>query len=168
VNPRIAWDGGYNARAKVGKAIEISKTAGYKSEDIFVFVIYNYVPAYKEMKKKLEACRQWRVRVIDCRYRPLDWTEDGYKPEPKPQRKGEYYLHDGWTDRQVRGFRRKVRRQNIAILLGLPGGWYIEGCESRKVVVSGTCSSSKVAKSQTIEVRPPGPWRNLQGTALPL
>jgi hypothetical protein len=71
--------------------------------------------------------------VIDCRYRPLDLTDDGYKPGPKAQIKGEYYLHDGWTDRQVRGFRRAVRRQNIAVLLGLTGGRYIEGCEDRKV-----------------------------------
>jgi len=133
VNPRIAWDGGYNARTRVGKAIDILKAARYESEDIFIFMIYNYVPAYKEMKKKLDACRRWGVRVIDCRYRPLDSTDDRYSPGPKPQATGEYYLHDGWTDRQVRMFRRSVRRQNIAILLGLPGGRYIEGCESRKV-----------------------------------
>jgi hypothetical protein len=135
VNPRIAWDGEYNGRERVGKAVEILKAAGYESEDIFIFMIYNYVPVYKEMKKKLDACRQWRVRVIDCRYRPLDSVEDGYKPGPKPQKPGEYYLHDRWTDAQVRGFRRAVRRQNIAILLGLPNGRYIRGCESRKVPV---------------------------------
>lgn len=29
-----------------------------------------------------------------------------------------------------------MRRQNIAVLLGLPGGKYIEGCEDRKVCVT--------------------------------
>ena len=135
VNPRIAWDGPYKGWPKVRKAIGMLERAGYKRKDMYIFMIYNYVLSYAEMKRKLEACRRWRVRVIDCRYRPLDYTEDNYVPGPKPQEAGEYYIHDAWTDAQVRGFRRAVRRQNIAILLGLPDGRYIRGCESRKVPV---------------------------------
>jgi hypothetical protein len=135
VNPRIAWDGPYNAWANVKKAILALENAGYKREDIYVFMIYNYALQYTEMRRKLEACRRWGVRVIDCRYRPLDYIEDNYKPGPVPQTLGEYYIHEGWTDAQVREFRRAVRRQNIAILLGLPKGRYINGCESRKVLV---------------------------------
>lgn len=127
----MGW--GYKGREKVGKVIEMLKAAGYESEDIFIFMIYNYVLSYAEMKRKVEACRRWQVRVIDCRYRPLDYTQDNYVPGPKPQEAGEYYLHHRWTDAHVRGFRRAVRRQNIAILLGLPNGRYIPGCESRKV-----------------------------------
>ncbi len=73
--------------------------------------------------------------MIDCRYRPLDRTDDKYRPRSKGQDEGEYYIHEGWTDLQVRRFRRGVRRQNIAILLDLPNGRYIDGCESRKVAV---------------------------------
>jgi len=72
--------------------------------------------------------------VIDCRYRPLDYTEDGYRPGHQPQERGEYYIHDGWTDLHVRKFRRAVRRQNIAVLLDLPNGRYVQGCESHKVL----------------------------------
>lgn len=133
VHPRIAWDGVYKSWPKVKNAVDILETAGYERKDIYVFMIYNYILPYTEMKKKLEACRRWGVRVIDCRYRPLDYTEDNYRPGMRPQKPGEYYIHDGWTDYQVRRFRRAVRRQNVAILLDLPKGRYILGCESHKV-----------------------------------
>ncbi len=132
-NPRIAWDGPYKDWRKVRKAIGYLRKAGYHNTKIYIFMIYNCTLPYAEMKKKLEACRRWGVRVIDCRYRPLDLTEDGYRPGAKPQSKGEYYIHQGWKDWQVRRFRKAVRRQNIAILLGLPKGRYIEGCEKHKV-----------------------------------
>lgn len=135
VNPRIAWDGRYKSWPRVKQAIELLKKAGYKRKEIYIFMIYNHSLSYREMKQKLEACRRWRVRVIDCRYRPLDSTEDNYRPGQKPQENGEYYIHEGWTDVQIRRFRRNVRQQNIAILLGLPNGRYIKGCESHKVSV---------------------------------
>ncbi len=134
VHPRIAWDGKYKMWPHVRKAINSLENAGYNRKDIYIFMIYNHNLTYYEMKKKLEACRRWRVRVIDCRYRPLDSTEDNYRPGHKPQKNGEYHIHNGWTDSQVRRFRRSVRRQNIAILLDLPNGRYIQGCESRKVI----------------------------------
>ena len=132
-NPRIAWDGSYKSWPKVKRAIDLLKEAGYNHKDIYIFMIYNNRLPYKEMKRKLEACRRWRVRVIDCRYRPLEGTEDNYIPGSKPQKHGEYYIHPEWKDWQVRRFRRAVRRQNIAILINLPNGRYIEGCEKHKV-----------------------------------
>jgi hypothetical protein len=134
-NPRVAWDSKYSQWRRVHCAVRLLKSAGYGHKDIFVFMIYNHKLPYTEMKKKLDACRRWRVRVIDCRNRPLTCTEDNYRPGPKPQKEGEYYIYPGWTDKQVRGFRRAVRRQNIAILIGLPNGRYVRGCEQRKVNV---------------------------------
>lgn len=131
--PRIAWDGSYKDWPTVRKAVQILEKVGYKPMDIFIFMIYNCVLPYSEMKKKLEACRRWGVRVIDCRYRPLDYINDNYKPGQKPQKQGEYFIHKYWTDSKVRRFRRSVRKQNIAILLNLPNRRYIEGCERRKV-----------------------------------
>ena len=136
VNPRIAWDGPYKQWSKIKRAIRLLENVGYRRKDIFIFMIYNHVLSYTEMKQKLEACRRWGVRVIDCRYRPLDYTEDNYRPGSKPQDDRDYYIHPNWTDLQVRMFRRAVRRQNIAILIDLPDGRYIEGCELRKVAVS--------------------------------
>jgi len=133
VDPRVAWDGPYSHWPRVREAVNRLKAVGYGRKDIYVFMIYNHKLSYKEMRKKLDACRRWRVRIIDCRYRPLNVTSDGYRPGPKSQPAGEYYVHPGWTDMQVRGFRRAVRHQNIAILLNLPNARYIKGCEQRKV-----------------------------------
>ena len=134
-NPRLAWDGKYEDWRQVKKAIGILRRAGYPALEIYVFMLYNYEVPYVEMKRKLNACRRWGVRVADCRFRPLNRTSDGYRSYRKMQERSEYYIHPNWTDRQVRGFRRAVRRQNIAILLGLPNGRYIRGCEQRKVAV---------------------------------
>ena len=132
-SPRVAWDGTYKDWKRVKTAIGYLENAGYSHNDIFVFMIYNCTLEYGEMKKKLEACLRWGVRVIDCRYRPLDYTDDNYKPGSRPQKMGEYFVHENWTDSQVRRFRRSVRRQNIATILNLPNRRYIEGCERQKV-----------------------------------
>jgi hypothetical protein len=131
--PRIAWDGPYRDWPKVRERVDILKGVGYGRKDIFVFMIFNHHLSYEEMRAKLDACRRWKVRVIDCRYRPLDQTFDNYVPGPKPQTSSDYYIHPAWTDVQVRRFRRAVRHQNIAILLDLPNGRYVLGCEGRRV-----------------------------------
>ena len=132
-NPRVAWDGPYKEWPVVRKRIRMLKRVGYGRKDIFVFMVYNHDLPYEEMKKKLDACRRWKVRVIDCRYRPLNQTFDNYVGGPKPQTSQDYFIHPAWTDMQVRRFRCAVRQQNIAILLDLPNGRYIPGCESRRV-----------------------------------
>ena len=131
--PRIAWDGPYSDWPRVRAVIDMMKGVGYGRKDIFIFMIFNHDLSYTESMKKVDACRRWRVRIIDCRYRPLNSTTDGYVAGPKPQAPESYYIHAGWTDRQVRRFRHNVRQQNIAVLLDLPGGRYVSGCEIRKV-----------------------------------
>lgn len=133
LNPRLAWDSPLSDYKSIKEQIDVLIRAGYKANhkaaDIFIFMLFNHDQSYEELEAKLECCRRWGVLVIDCRYRPLDLLEDKYNPRAKRQEHGEYYLHKGWTDYEVRDFRRKVRRQNIAIRLGLPGNRYIEGVE---------------------------------------
>ena len=131
--PRISWDGPYSEWPVVRGGVKVLEEAGYQRRDTYVFMLYNHEVPYAEMREKLEACRRWGVRVSDCRFRPLDATEDGYRPGPRPQEGVEYYLHPGWTDSQVRRFRRAVRHQNIAIMLRLPNNRYVPGCEQRVV-----------------------------------
>ena len=132
-NPRIAWDGHVSEHEKIKKQIDVLISAGYKANqghaNIYIFMIYNYKLSFKEMCLKLEYCRKWGVSVIDCRYRPLDSLEDNYLPRKKIQEPKDYFIYQGWTDKQIRLFRRKVRRQNIAIRLGLPKNKYVEGVE---------------------------------------
>jgi len=130
---RISWDGPHSDWPEVRRAVELLEDAGYPRRDTYVFMLYNHVVPYGEMREKLEACRRWGVRVADCRFRPLDATSDGYRPGPKPQAAGDYHIHPGWTDSQVRRFRRAVRHQNIAIMLRLPGNRYLQSCEQRLV-----------------------------------
>jgi hypothetical protein len=132
-SPRISWDGPYCEWPKVRAAVDMLDSAGYPRRDIYVFMLYNHDLPYAEMREKVEACRRWGVRVSDCRYRPLSSTADGYRPGPKPQAADEYYIHPGWSDTQVRRFRRTVRHQNIAIMLRLPDNRYLPGCEQRMV-----------------------------------
>jgi hypothetical protein len=132
-HPRIAWDGPYTYWPKIKTQIQVLMDAGFKSDDIFVFMLFNHELSYEEMRAKLDACRRWRIRVIDCRFRPLNSLSDNYKPIAKCQDEREYYIHGGWSDKEVRAFRRAVRRQNIALILKLPNGRYIKGVEKRYI-----------------------------------
>ena len=133
-NPRISWDDGLSTKDKVKNQIEILSQAGYKNKEIYIFMLYNHKDiSYTEMQGKLEQCRKWGVQVIDCRFRPLDITDDNYNPRAKRQTMDDYYIAPNWTDWQIRRFRRAVRRQNIAIRMDLPNARYIEGMEKRFV-----------------------------------
>ena len=78
-------------------------------------MLYNHDLSYDELEKKRAKCFKLGVQVSDCRFRPLDRLSDGYNSYKKSQTNDEYYIHDGWTDEQVRQFRRNVRRHNICI-----------------------------------------------------
>ncbi|MDD5015811.1 MAG: cobalamin-dependent protein [Atribacterota bacterium] len=117
LNPRIAWDHGYNQRKLIEKQINMLVDAGYPKKEIYVFMIYNFEQDYYEMLKKLKQCKKWGVQIADCRYRPLTQTSEQYNPREKQTNK-DYYIHPRWTDRQIKSFRRKVRQQNIMIRHG--------------------------------------------------
>lgn len=135
LNPRIAWDTALSDEPNVKEQIDILSSVGYKAgrcdTDVFVFMLFNHKQPYEELCEKLECCRRWGVLIIDCRYRPLNLLEDGYRPRAKWQDDDEYHISKNWSDSEVRGFRRKVRRQNIAIRLGLPDNRYVDGVERR-------------------------------------
>ncbi len=136
-NPRIAWDQEVSSKNEIKEQIDVLLQAGYRSKEIYIFMLYNHLNiSYAEMREKLEQCRRWRVQVIDCRYRPLDATDDNYNPRAKRQTAQEYHIASNWTDWQVRRFRRAVRRQNIAIRMDLPNAKYIEGMERRFIPVN--------------------------------
>jgi hypothetical protein len=123
-NPRIAWDGPLDDADLVRAQVETLRTAGYSAKDISVFMIFNYDISPKEMVEKAETCFGWGVQVADCRYRPLDRWVDGYLPMRKFQARGEYYMHEGWEDPDIRGFRRRVRENNICLRYEIPRAQY--------------------------------------------
>ena len=117
LNPRIAWDHGYEQRHMIKKQIDMLVGARYPTKDIYVFMIYNYEQDYDEMLKKLKQCKRWGVQIADCRYRPLTQTFENYNPRQR-QTCEDYFIHTKWTDRQIKLFRKKVRQQNIIIRHG--------------------------------------------------
>lgn len=115
-NPKIAWDNSLNDAKSIEKQIKVLTDAGYHNKDISVFMIYNYELPYEDMEKKRVQCFKWGVQITDCRYRPLDQTFDNYSPHKrKGQTKKDYHINPNWTDKEVRKFRRNVRRHNICV-----------------------------------------------------
>jgi len=119
--PRIAWDWSYKEYKRIFNQINILLKAGYKSKEIFVFMLYNWDLSFEEMERKRIKCWEWKVQISDCRYRPLDQLYDHYNPR-KEQTLDDYYIHEkgGWTDKLVKQFRKNVREQNICVRHGFP------------------------------------------------
>ena len=114
-NPKIAWDHGYDDAEFIEKQLEIIFDAGFNSKDLSIFMIYNYDIPFNEMEDKRAKCFEWGVQITDCRNRPIDRTFDNYNPRKKTQTSDEYFIHEKWTDNEVRSFRRNVRRHNICV-----------------------------------------------------
>lgn len=118
-NPRFAWDGGFDEADSIKAQLDMLCDAGYHPRDISVFMIFNYELSPAVMISKARQCFDWGVQVADCRYRPLDRFTDGYQPMRKRQEDSEYYVHEGWSDADVRSFRRLVRENNICLRYGI-------------------------------------------------
>jgi hypothetical protein len=114
INPRIAWDWGFSYYKEIKSQIDVLKDAGYRNNEIYVFMVYNWDLPFKEMEKKRVKCWEWKVQIADCRFRPLDQVFDNYDPR-KVQTDKDYFIHKNWSDQEVKQFRRNVRRHNICI-----------------------------------------------------
>lgn len=117
---RIAWDWGLEMGSTIKKALDMLVEAGYKSDEIYVFMIYNWLIDFETMEKKRTECWNLKTQIADCRFRPLDQTFDKYNSQVKNQNRDHYYIHPNWTDAQIRQFRRNVRKQNICVRMGFP------------------------------------------------
>lgn len=135
VNIRVAWDFNYRKYREVEKWVKLLEEAGFARKQIFVFMIYNWDYTFKELEKKRLKCYEWGVQISDCRFRPLNQTFDRYDSHAKHQTSDDYYISPFWTDKQVRQFRRNVRKQNICIRYDIPIAKYskqLERLNSRK------------------------------------
>lgn len=130
-NVRIAWDHELEDALHIHKQIKILENAGYIRSSISVFMIYNNELPYYILEQKRAKCFEYGVQVMDCRNRPLHITSDGYNPHKRSQSRNEYYIHEKWTDKEVRQFRRNVRRHNIAIRFRTK--WYSKTVERKKL-----------------------------------
>jgi len=122
---RIGWDGPYKDLPHIKRQLELLEKVGFNiQEEVFLFMIYNWDIPYEEMEKKRIKCWEWKVQISDCRYRPLDQTFDKYSGQKfeKGQTSADYYIHKraGWTDRNIRTFRKRIRQQNMCIRFKFP------------------------------------------------
>ncbi len=136
IYPRIAWDCDYKQQKRIREELQILNNGGYRTKDIFVFMLYNWNLAYNEMERKRKKCWKWGVQISDCRYRPLNQTFDEYKSFLAQQSDRDYFIHKKWTDAEIRMFRRNVRRQNICIRQNTE--FYSRKLERKKIGVRAT------------------------------
>lgn len=115
VFPKIAWDGKYKTWKKREEEINILKDAGYISKHIGVFFLENHDLPYAELEKKRLKCWEWRVQVINCRYRPLNQLYDNYNGRLNDQSSDEFYLHPNWTFKEIKTFNRSVKLHNTCV-----------------------------------------------------
>lgn len=104
-NLRIAWDWEFKQQMKIRDALKIlTKEVGFDSKDITIFMICNWKTSYETNLRKLDLCKVWNVKVADC------WYDNQTSPNIQP-------IH--WTDKQIKDFRKKVRKHNQLVNFGI-------------------------------------------------
>lgn len=96
VNPKIAWDETIKIQYQIKDTIDMLTDAGYRPEDIGVFMLTNHEISYEECVRKLDILKVWNVRVCDCCY------DGGYRKA----------VPEYWTQEEITKFRRKCRKHN--------------------------------------------------------
>ena len=103
-NIRIAWDWFMTHQSLIKNGIKKLIGVGYSSRDIMIFMICNWKITYDECCQKLDLCKVWGVKVADC------WYDNQTSPNIIPI---------NWTDKQIKEFRKKVRKHNQLINFGI-------------------------------------------------
>lgn len=154
VNPRIAWDNSFEDWPKIRDQIGLLEKAGYKSKDIYVFMLYNWEYDYDVMEKKRLKCWEWQVQIADCRFRPLNQQYDRFDSK-KSQTSEDYFIHPKWTDEEVKAFRRMIRRHNICVRHSFP---FYSGSLERKLVPKKQSLILRRASKKDVMKRLPDAW----------
>lgn len=102
---RMAWDGKYSEQKKIKRAVDMLVKAGFKSNEIMLFMQANYsLVSFEECLLKLDLCKVWRVKVCDCYY-------DGQI--------GRHIEPVFWSSGEIKAFRAKVRKHNHLVNFGI-------------------------------------------------
>jgi len=73
IKMRWAWDYGFTQQKTHQKIWKMFTKAGYRSEELSVFIIVNWKTPYVDCVKKLDLLKVWNVKVNDCCF------DGGYK-----------------------------------------------------------------------------------------
>ena len=96
IKMRWAWDYHLTEQKKHRKVRDMFVKAGYRPEELSVFMIVNWKIPYVDCCKKLDLLKVWNVKVNDCCW------DGGYK-----QAKPKY-----WTPEHIKKFRSMCRKHN--------------------------------------------------------
>lgn len=96
IKMRWAWDYNFSQQKKHQEVWKMFVNAGYKSEELSVFMIVNWKIPYVECCQKLDLLKVWNVKVNDCCW------DGGYKLA-KP-----IY----WKPEHIKKFRKMCRKHN--------------------------------------------------------
>ena len=111
IKVRWAWDYGFSQQKKHQKVWKMFKKAGYRSEDLSVFVLVNWKIPYVDCVKKLDLLKVWNVKVNDCCY------DGGY-----PKSEFDYNINKRfngkrfWEYEHIKKFRKMCRKHNQMVL----------------------------------------------------
>ena len=101
-NLRIAWDSPLRCQYKLKDAIKLLVKAGFKRDEITLFMICNFkYVSFEEQCYKLDLCKVWNVKVADCHF----------DNQTGPNFTGIY-----WKTEEQLEFRAKVRSHNQMIV----------------------------------------------------
>lgn len=103
-NIRIAWDGRFTEQKKIKSVVDMLIKAGYKSNDIMVFMLCNWKIPYIDNLAKMDLCKVWRVKIHDA------YFDNQLPPDVKP-------IH--WNINNILDFRAKVRKHNQIVNFGI-------------------------------------------------
>ena len=101
---RLAWDWEYTEQRRIKNTINLLKKAGYKSKNINIFMICNWLIPFEQNCNKLDLCKVWSVKAVDC------YFDNQLSPNILP-----IY----WKAEQIKTFRRMVRKHNQLIGFGI-------------------------------------------------
>lgn len=93
---RLAWDYGYREQLKIKDAVAKMLKAGFKREDLMIFMIVNWKIPKWECERKLDLLKVWNLKVCDCCF------DGGHK----------HAIPFHWTEREIQEFRWKSRKHN--------------------------------------------------------
>jgi len=100
IKVRWAWDYNFSQQKIHKKVYEMFLKAGYKPNELSVFMIVNWKIPYLDCVRKLDLLKVWNVKVNDCCY------DGGYR-KAKPQY---------WDIDQIKRFRKSCRKHNQLVL----------------------------------------------------
>lgn len=114
-NPKIAWDSSIKTWKARKKELDILVDAKFRKKDISVFMLFNHDMSFDECEKKRVKLYNYGVQITGCRFRPYNQYYDAFYGKWNEQTSDDYFIHNNWTDEQVRVFNSNCRKHNLCI-----------------------------------------------------